>query len=595
MKRYIFLILFFLSFFGCEDFLEEEFLSGENSESIVSSEETFESLIAAAYVSLRAWYGKENAWDLTEAGTDLYTWGLDNRSQGFCTYASFATSEEQERVGAIWREFYKALNTCNLILARIDEVPYASSALREQRRGEVSFLRAHYLWLISEIWGGVHFSTEPSQEATRTANRTPVETFRAQIVEDLEYASTVLPDEYSSADYGRVTKPAAEAMLARVYLYMENYAKASEYAQRVINDYNFALLDDWSQIWDIENIKNEEIIWAVNYSDDPIFTRAGLTDANGDVYNTSGIIQREGGHTGHLMYEIRYENLGWGLIRDLENGRGFQRWAPTKFFIDLYDEEIDERFFGSFKNTWKANDLAAIPKWRPFIFLNGERIRLERELWAQPMFGLGDTAIVFYKNPVPSTEKVKFSENDIFHLHPTQGYLMIDINDMYLPDGRLNDDVINRQFYFPITKKYRDPTRPELATAFSKRDAYVFRISEMYLIAGEAEMMLGNTTRALALINELRTARSVEGREEDMLVTQEILDIDFILNERARELATEYQRFFDLKRTDKLVERVRAYNHDAKGFIQEYHALRFIPQSQIDAMLDGSSYQNPGY
>ncbi len=595
MKKYILSFIILLGLFGCEDFLEEELLSGENSESIVSSEQTFETLINSAYVSLRAWYGKENAWDLTEVGTDLYTWGLDNRSQGFCTYATFTTDEEQERVGAIWRELYKALNTCNLVLAKIDDVPYESADVKEQRRAEVSFLRAHYLWLISEIWGGVHFATEPSEEATRTANRTPIETFRAQIVEDLEFAASVLPDEQPSSDYGRATKPAAEAMLARVHLYMENYAEASSYAQKVINDYNFALLDDWSQIWSIDNIKNEEVIWAVNYSDDPVFTRAGFTDPNGNEYNTSGIIQREGGHTGHVMWEIRYENLSWGMIRDLENGRGFQRWAPTKFFINLFQEDVDERFYGSFKNVWKANNPAAIPKWRPFLTVDGERVNVDRELWAQPMFEIGDTAILFSKRPVPQSEKGKFSENDLYYIHPTKGYIIIDINDMYLPDGSLNDNVINRQFYFPITRKYEDPTRPQLATAFSKRDAFIFRISEMYLIAAEAELMQGNSFNALGFINELRSARAVEGKEDDMLVEEDFLDIDFILDERARELATEFQRFFDLKRTGKLVQRIRTFNKDAAPNIQEYHALRFIPQSQLDAMQDGENYQNPGY
>lgn len=595
MKKYIIIIFAAVLFTSCEKYLEENYLSGENSASIISSEQTFESLINAAYVSLRAYYGKENAWDLTVAGTDIYTWGLDNRSQGFCTYATFTTSEEQERVGALWRELYKALNTCNIILAKIDEVPYESDDLRERRRGEVSFLRAHYLWLISEIWGGVHFTTEPSEEATREANRTPVETFQQQIITDLELAASVLPSTLTASEYGRITKPAAEAMLARVHLYRKEYTEASSYAKNVINNYDFTLLDDWSQIWDIENIKNPEIVWAVNYSADPITTNAGLTDPNGNVYNTAGIIQREGGHTGHVMFEIRYENLGWGMIRDLENGRGFQRWAPTKHFIDLYDEEVDERFYGSFKSVWTANDLAAVPKWRPFVFVDGVRLDKPRELWAQPMFAIGDTAIVFYKKPVPTSEKGKFSPNDIFHINPDKGYLMIDINDMYLPDGRLNDNVINRQFYFPITKKYQDNTRPQLASSFSKRDAYVFRISEMYLIVAEAEMMLGNGSVAADFMNELRTTRAVEGKEAEMLITADQLDIDFILDERARELATEYQRFFDLKRTGKLVERVSANNFDAAANIRDFHALRFIPQNQIDAMVDGQRYQNPGY
>lgn len=594
MKK-ILLILMVFSLGACESFLEEDFRSGENSASILSSQETFETLINACYVSLRAWYGKENSWDLTEAGTDIYTWGLDNRSKGFTTYETFTTSEEQERVGAVWREFYKGLNNCNLSLANIDVVPFDTEEVREQRRGELLFLRAHYLWLITEIWGDVHFATEPSAEATRDANRTPQATFYAQIVTDLEQAVSLLPSTLLAADYGRATKPAAEAMLARVHLYQKNYAEASTYAQSVIENYGFKLLDNWDDIWDIENIQNDEIIWAVNYSDDPVFTNAQLTDSNGDIYNTFGIIQREGGNTGHVMYEIRYENLAWGMVRDLENGRGFQRWGPTKHLIDLYDETIDERFYGSFKTTWLCNTEDGLPKWFPFEWIEGEQLPIEQDLWGTPIFGLGDTAIVLSKQPVPDSIKARQRKEDIFPYRKGRGYRIIDINDMYLPDGSPNDAVINRQFYFPITKKYQDPTRPQLATAFSKRDAYVFRISEMYLIAAEAEMLSGNTETAAGFMNTLRVARSVEGREDDMMISATDLDIDFILDERARELATEFQRFFDLKRTDKLLERVRAHNSDAAPFIQDFHKLRFIPQIQIDAMVDGASYQNPGY
>ncbi|MFK8164058.1 MAG: RagB/SusD family nutrient uptake outer membrane protein [Lewinella sp.] len=595
MKNLLLFIAVIFLFVSCESYLEEDFRSGENSVSILSSQETFETLVNACYVSLRAWYGKENSWDLTEAGTDIYTWGLDNRSKGFTTYETFTTNEEQERVGALWREFYKALNNCNLSLSGIDQVPFDSEVTRETRRAELLFLRAHYLWLITEIWGDVHFTTEPSSGPTREANRTSKATFYAQIIDDLEQAAAALPTELVSSDYGRATKPAAEAMLARVHLYNEDYEQASTYAQSVIDNYDFQLLDNWDEIWDIENIKNDEIVWAVNYSDDPFFTNAQLTDGSGNVYNTSGLIQREGGSQGHLMYEIRYENLAWGMLRDLENGRGFQRWGPTRFFLDLYDENIDERFYGSFKTTWLSNSEDGRPKWFPFHWIDGQRVDIERDLWTTPMFEVGDTAIVFSKTPVPATEKARQRRDDLFAYQPEKGYIIIDINDMYLPDGRMNDGVINRQFYFPITKKYQDPTRPQLASAFSKRDAYVFRISELYLIAAEAELMQSNSAGAAEFINTLRVARSVEGREEEMMVDPSVLDIDFILDERARELATEYQRFFDLKRTGKLVERVTAHNPDAAPFIQDFHQLRFIPQIQVDALVDGASYQNPGY
>jgi hypothetical protein len=587
-------LVILFTFVSCSDFLDEEFLSGENSASIVSSEETFETLVNAAYVSLRAWYGKENAWDLTEAGTDLYTYGLDNRSIGFCIYSSFTGAEEQERMGAVWREIYKALNTCNLAIRELENVPYENDEIKSRRLGELTFLRAHYLWLIAEIWGGVHFSTEPSETAIHEANRTPIETFYQQIFDDLRTARSRAPVSWGAADYGRITRPAAEAMLARVHLYQANYDSAAYYATSVINNYGFQLMDDWSELWDIENILNDETIWSVNYSDDPTFTNPGFTDTEGDEYTNEGIIQRDGGHNGHLMWEIRYENLSWGMVRDIENGRGFQRWGPTKFFLDLFDEEVDERFFGSFKNVWYCNSEDVIPRWRPFIYIEGERITLPMEMWAKPMFAVGDTAIYFSKTPVPESEKGKLAEDDIHYIHPEKGYIIIDINDMYLPDGSMNDPVINRQFYFPITKKYEDPTRLEIATQYGKRDAIVFRISEMYLIAAEAEMMRGNTGAAVDFMNTLRETRSVEGREAEMTISASDLDIDFILDERARELATEFQRYFDLKRTNKLVERVREHNHDAQA-IEDFHRLRFVPQSQLDAMTNSAGYQNPGY
>ena len=586
-----------LSLTACQGFLEEEFRSGINSESIDDSEEAFETLINSAYVTLRAWYGKENAWDLTETGTDLYTYGLDNRSIGFAIYSTFTNAEEQERMGAMWRELYRGLNTTNLILDRVPEVTYADPNLRDQREAEVKFLRAHYLWLITQIWGDAHFSTEPTEVAERVANSTPRAEFYDQIFQDLLDARDNLPVAHPDNQYGRATRPAVDAMLARCYLYREDYENALLYARRVIDDYDFALLDDWSELVSIGNIANEEIIWAVNYSNDLLFTKSGLTDPSGDEYEGSGLIQRMGGNQGHVMYEIRYENLGWGMIRDIQNGRGFQRYMPTRFFIDLYDEEVDERFFSSFKYVWLCNSTSARPRWRgDTYYIDGQPVPIPDSLRGQPMFELGDTAIVFSKVPVPESEKARFAPDDIRAFHPTKGYAIIDINDMYLPDGSPNDGAINRQFYFPITKRYEDTTRQNLTISASQRDPAVFRISEMYLIAAEAEMMLGNTAAAAALINTLREARAVAGREADMRITASDLDIDFILDERARELATEYQRFFDLVRTDKLVERVRAHNPDAAPFIQAYHSLRFIPQNQLDAMSSESTLsQNFGY
>jgi len=610
--------------YSCQDFLTEEYLSGENSITLTSSEDGMERLVAASYIFLRVWYGKENQWDLTESGTDLYTWGKDNRSAGFCTYTGWV-GEEQARMAAMWFELYTALNSCNLGLRDINKLSYEDPDLQEARKGELHFLRAHYLWLIVENWGPVHFVLDPIEEPIYTANKTPIPDFYEQIILDLEAALELVPA--STTEYGRVTEPVTRAFLARIHLMWASYLKnglsingqeliaqdiaesqlhynlALNYAEEVMNDFDFRLLSKWEDIWDINNIKNEEVVWAVNYSDNPIHTASNLINPwDGDgTYNSSRAIQRDGGHQGHLMFEIRYENLAWGLERDVANGRGFQRWMPTKHFIDLYDEKLDQRFFGSFKDTWYANlPDENLPKWRPFIYVDGERVNVPEEKWAQPMFDIGDTAIFFSKTPVPSSQKAKVSTSDIYYIHPEKGYRIIDINDMYHPDGSPNE-VIIRQYYFPITKKYMDPTRLDETIQYSKRDAYVIRISEMYLIAAEAALETSDADAALSYLESLAESRSASRDGSELLAGYGIntgadISIDFLLDERARELATEGLRFWDLKRTGKLLERVQAHNTDAASNIREYHQLRFIPQEQLDAVRNKSEFtQNPGY
>ena len=84
--------------------------------------------------------------------------------------------------------------------------------------------------------------------------------------------------------------------------------------------------------------------------------------------------------------------------------------------------------------------------------------------------------------------------------------------------------------------------------------------------------------------------------EEAMKVTEEDMTLDFILEERARELFGEWQRRLDLKRFGRLIDQVRIYNPDAKDNIKEYHVVRPIPQTQFDGMPDWTTLgQNEGY
>ena len=97
-------------------------------------------------------------------------------------------------------------------------------------------------------------------------------------------------------------------------------------------------------------------------------------------------------------------------------------------------------------------------------------------------------------------------------------------------------------------------------------------------------------------MNEFLRKRAIPVKENEMQISENELTIDFLLEERARELCGEQIRWFDLKRTNKLIEYVRLYNMDAKDNIQDYHMLRPIPQSQLDAITNKEEFkQNPGY
>jgi hypothetical protein len=154
------------------------------------------------------------------------------------------------------------------------------------------------------------------------------------------------------------------------------------------------------------------------------------------------------------------------------------------------------------------------------------------------------------------------------------------------------DDYTNRTY--PSLNKWIDPTRPNRQHTKGQRDFVVMRLADAYLIRAEARLMQGNNTGAAADINVVRSRAAWEGKEDEMQITADDVDIYFILDERARELAGEGLRWYDLTRTGKLVELVDRYNLEAKGNIKSHHVVRPIPLEQIDRTAGGYP-QNSGY
>ena len=147
---------------------------------------------------------------------------------------------------------------------------------------------------------------------------------------------------------------------------------------------------------------------------------------------------------------------------------------------------------------------------------------------------------------------------------------------------------------FPSLSKWIDPTRPNRQHEQGQRDMILMRLGDAYLLRAEARLQQGDTEGAAEDINTVRARSAVDGMEEDIMIDASMVDLDFLLDERGRELVGEGHRWFDLTRTNTLVDRVRLYNPEAGPNIQDYHVLRPIPQDQIDR-TQGGYPQNTGY
>ena len=120
-------------------------------------------------------------------------------------------------------------------------------------------------------------------------------------------------------------------------------------------------------------------------------------------------------------------------------------------------------------------------------------------------------------------------------------------------------------------------------------DQPFMRLAMAYLLLGEAQFKLGDLNGAAATFNVLRD------RANAPRITGADLNIDWILDERARELYGEERRRYTLLRNGKWLERTRLHNQVASPNIEDFHVLYPIPQEVIDANNQVQMTQNPGY
>ena len=515
----------------------------------------------------------------------------------------------------------------------------------------------------SEIYANILADLKLSMENYKKAN---IMTAKAATATGRAY--------YYSAEalYARVALYAASWLGQSQY-----YNEALTAANDVIANSGAKFYSRYSDTWNMNNEEatvNTENLFAVHYSNDLSAGRDNCvpyrySDGGTGQYNsliTRTGYGRQGGSASLLMFPSLWNNgaddLGGNGQKDTqvffrmaagkttikskmtgENiecgkyyspyGRGFTRYLPSLYFWQLLEsvKETDQRYNGTLLTSYRIPyELSKNPQKYPNM--GDQEFKDYEEAYKEDgnYFNGGGIAILYSILDGNSDEGKALQEyaKNRFRLQfayggdipvytsgdpatalPTEGGKAK--SDVYGDDRYKSEKIEGRRSY-PCIKKFLDdqynanyPTHD-----LSYRDIMVLRLGEMYLIKAEAELATGGN--ALGTLNELRKVRAISGKDNSISGT---VDIETILRERALELCGEYQRWFDLKRTHKLIDHVKAYNAQASGNIAVKHYYRPIPLNELEAVTNRADisvsqdangvlqytsaadgmWQNPGY
>src|SRR5690606_5785570 len=149
-------------------------------------------------------------------------------------------------------------------------------------------------------------------------------------------------------------------------------SEAATLAKELIGSGRYQLFDDYKAMWDMSNADgggNSEVLYYVNYTSNDLLNGEFDASVGGRGNNT------------HLHFIMVYDREV-GMERSIGYGRPFQRYMPSVHLLDLYDEQIDQRYHGSFQTAWLATRSGMVPGDSPIY----------------PEMGFGDTSFVMLKS-----------------------------------------------------------------------------------------------------------------------------------------------------------------------------------------------------
>ena len=174
-----------------------------------------------------------------------------------------------------WQYLYELVHRSNTVIRNVAKMPISQETI-DRVTGEAKFLRGMAYFRMLNCWGAVPYYDETcdinEEFATLDAPRTPAEEIRRHVIDDLTEAIEKLPVKWDDADLGRATRGAAYALRGKVYLFDKQWDKAlADFEEIVYNknaDYGYTLHPDYNELFRLYNGKHSpEMIFSIQSID----------------------------------------------------------------------------------------------------------------------------------------------------------------------------------------------------------------------------------------------------------------------------------------------------------------------------------------
>lgn len=311
------------TFTGCRKFLDAERQGGYDADNYPypGGSGPYDQYIFGAYNDLRSYSVHTDAFiNATSIRSDDADKGSTASDGGSDVIAmdNFPVLPSNGRANGLWTGYYGLINKCNNTLDQIEnnETVSAPEEIKIQSQAEVRFLRGYAYFMLVRLFGSVPKIDRIFEDVATQSNvpqSSPSEIY-AFIEQDLQFAAAALPVSWDASFPGRVTKGAANGLLAKVYLTQQKWAMAMAAANMVMNSGQYDLSTPYSRIFSEDGENSKESVFEVQAT-----ASQQIKENNGIQYAS---IQ---GVRGANEF-----NMGWG-------------WNTPSVYLEAAYEENDPR------------------------------------------------------------------------------------------------------------------------------------------------------------------------------------------------------------------------------------------------------------